>query len=79
MGNRQALLEEEEVENILVRKHFKGEKNNLVRPVLTLVKRDGMLNILTRSHIFADQSQSQIKSPSHFICDTLVLRPRQQG
>ena len=59
MGNRQALLEEEEVENILVRK-LKGEKNNLVRPVLTLVKRDGMLNILTRSHIFADQSQSQI-------------------
>ena len=58
MGNRQALLEEEEVENILVRKHFKGEKNNLVRPVLTLVK--SMLNILTRSHIFADQSQSQI-------------------
>ena len=47
MGNRQALLEEEEVENILVRKHFKGEKNNLVRLVLTLVKRDGMLNILT--------------------------------
>ena len=52
------MLEEEEVENILVRKHFKGEKNNLVRPVLTLVK--SMLNILTRSHIFADQSQSQI-------------------
>ena len=51
MGNRQALLEEEEVENILVRKHFKGEKNNLGKPVLTLVKRD---------HIFADQSQSQI-------------------
>ena len=46
MGNRQALLEEEEVENILVRKHFKGEKNNLVRLVLTLVK--SILNILTR-------------------------------
>ena len=33
MGNRQALLEEEEVENILVRKHFENMLHNLVGPV----------------------------------------------
>ena len=41
MGNRQALLEEEEVENILVRPGFKKQKTKLE-------KRDLMVNILGR-------------------------------